>query len=283
MTQLVRFRYIVLALLCGCAGASSNSGVVHTSVVAPDEYCRAVPADLTNSAAVRLATVVRAQASVAEKAQGVRAILPDADTFEELEASACHLRTRYMSYHPAYTSSDHFHAFVDSVAPAVLAEGASSEDRDFQQRIPRPVTPADGATFDVYPRRTPVSWEPVPGATHYLLDVEIMTTIVESRQGRTVHGAVGHQRPEPMYRDASWSQAVHLISSGPTSGAGGYARSKHVELPAGRRSGVASSTAFDSQFGGDAQQVIAAGRAGFRNMLDAPHLGPAAPSVCGRD
>jgi hypothetical protein len=146
---------------------------------------------LTDSAAVRLATVVRAQASVAEKAQGVRAILPDADTFEELEASACLLESRYMSYHPAYISRDHFHAFVDSVAPAVLAEGATPDDRDFQKRIPRPVNPADGATFDVYPRRTTVSWEPVPGATHYLLDVEILTTIEESRQGRTVSSRRG--------------------------------------------------------------------------------------------
>jgi hypothetical protein len=91
-----------------------------------------------------------------------------------------------MSYHPAYISSDEFHAFVDSVAPAVLAEGATPGDRDFQTRIPRLVEPGDGATFDVYPRRTRVSWEPVPGATHYLLDVELFTTIEESRQGRTL-------------------------------------------------------------------------------------------------
>ena len=96
-----------------------------------------------------------------------------------------------MSYHPAHISSDQFSAFVDSVAPAVLAEGATPDDRDFQQRIPRPVTPADGETFYVYPRRTSVSWEPVPGATHYVLDVETMTTIVESRQGRTLSSRRG--------------------------------------------------------------------------------------------
>jgi hypothetical protein len=186
MAHFARFRYSVLALLCGCAGASSNSDAVRSFVVEPDAYCRGAPAALTDSAAVRLSTLIRAQASVAEKAQGVRAALPDADTFEELEASACLLQIRYMSYHPAYISRDQFHAFVDSVAPAVLAEGATPEDRDFQKRVPRPVNPEDGATFDVYPRRTSVSWEPVPGATYYLLDVEVMTTIEESRQGRTV-------------------------------------------------------------------------------------------------
>jgi hypothetical protein len=149
---------------------------------------------LTDSAAVRLSAVVRAQASVAEKAQGVRATLPDADTFEELEASACLLQTRYMSYHPAYISIDRFHAFVDSVTPAVLAEGATPDDREFQKLIPRPVAPADGARFDVYPRRTTVSWEPVPGATHYLLDVEVMATIEESREGRTVSSRRGWTR-----------------------------------------------------------------------------------------
>jgi hypothetical protein len=191
MTHSIRFRYSVLALSCGCAGAPSNRGVVQGLAVKPDEYCRAPAAALTDSAAVRLAAIVRAQASVAEKAHGVRATMPDADTFEELEASACLLRMLYMSYHPAHISSNHFYAFVDSVAPAVLAEGATPDDRDFQKRLPRPVKPADGARFDVYPRRTSVSWEPVPGATHYLLDVELMTTIEESRQGRTVSSRRG--------------------------------------------------------------------------------------------
>jgi hypothetical protein len=262
MAQFVRSGYSVLALLCGCAGASSNSDAVRTVVAQPDEYCRAAPAALTDSAAVRLAAVVRAQASAVEKAQGVRATLPDADTFEELEASACLLQMRYISYHPAYISSDHFHAFVDSVAPAVLAEGATPEDRDFQKRIPRPVEPKDGATFDVYPRRTSVSWEPVPGATHYLLDVEVMTTIEESRQGRTVSSRRGWARVAGAHlRHGSSSQAVPLCSAGPASGAGGYARSTHAELRAERRSGVASSISSEPRPGSAAQQVGAGGRA----------------------
>lgn len=191
MARFIRSGYSVLALLCGCAGASPNGDAARTVLAEPGEYCRAAPAAFNDSAAVRLATVLRAQASVAERARGVRATLPDADTFEELEGSACLLQTGYMSYHPAYISSTQFHAFVDSIAPAVLAAGATPEDRDFQKRIPRPVRPEDGATFDVYPRRTSVSWEPVPGATHYVLDVEIMTTIEESRQGRTISSRHG--------------------------------------------------------------------------------------------
>jgi hypothetical protein len=37
---------------------------------------------------------------------------------------------------------------------------------------PRLLSPADGAVFDLYPRKTTLRWAPVPGALSYTLEID---------------------------------------------------------------------------------------------------------------
>jgi hypothetical protein len=64
-------------------------------------------------------------------------------------------------------STDHL-----SATNAEPNEIAASQQSAAQATIPVPISPPDGATFDIYPRVTTLKWQPVPDVASYEVEVE---------------------------------------------------------------------------------------------------------------
>ena len=170
---------------CASGQGSAGGGATEFTLSARDQ-CRSIPAALTDSAAVRLAKVLHSSASISDKALDVRRVLPEVRSFESLEASGCALRRLYMPYHPAYINSEQYYELVERVVPVLFAAEADAVDQAFMASTPHLISPAEGSVLDGYPRRTTLSWEPVPGAAHYIVDVEVRVKQTFVRQGRAV-------------------------------------------------------------------------------------------------
>jgi hypothetical protein len=112
---------------------------------------------------------------------------PTVITFEALEGRACAILAERRLADGVYT------AFIDSVAPIVLtASGGVSVDSMVALR-PKPLAPASGAAFHHYPRRTTVRWAPVPGADHYLLEVQLLGSVYRQSGAEQKYVLIGRQ------------------------------------------------------------------------------------------
>jgi hypothetical protein len=129
-----------------------------------------------SSAATRLRTIMRDSSSFVGRAATVRATFPDLVTFEMLETRACALIGHGVA-------SETYLSFIDSVVPRVLSAPPAIS---VSESAPRLIAPEPGSRFDIYPRKTTVWWHSVPGADHYLLEVEILASV----QRRTRSGDI---------------------------------------------------------------------------------------------
>lgn len=129
---------------------------------APDEgktsrlmTCRTPPDDAAASSALEQ---LAKGASRGSGADFLRQAAPVSRTFVEWEALTCQLLLEKR------ITPDHYVRLVDETLPRVSAAVA----------LPRPelLEPKNRAVFDHYPRRTVVSWNPVNGASRYLVEVQ---------------------------------------------------------------------------------------------------------------
>jgi hypothetical protein len=61
---------------------------------------------------------------------------------------------------------------VKDVAPDTGKTAATSQEATAELPAPQPLSPADGAALDSFPRMTKLSWSSVPGAVSYLVQVQ---------------------------------------------------------------------------------------------------------------
>jgi len=166
--------------------SAQTQGAERRPLNAPDESltpspvrCRPIGggARLNRESVSTLIRIMLDSTSVIDRARAMSSAFPDIATFEELESRACAV----IGYD---ISLERYAAFVDSVLPVVLAlRGKSALAGD----PPTPIAPPSGIRFDVYPRKTTVSWHAVPNADHYLLEVEmLMQEHARTPTGKTI-------------------------------------------------------------------------------------------------
>lgn len=208
IAHLLRFGAIALALACSRKGAPSFPTPASTRrpLNSPDES--------TTPTAVRCRPIIGAPLQDSARADLLRAVLRDSSpvelraartsnellgvrTFEGLETRACDLFAKGRVLPQAYT------AFIDSVVPVVLA---SATDGMFASQRPRLAMPASGSRFDHYPRRTEVVWHSVPGADHYLLEVQALVQVY--RRAASTGGYVAAERRWSPHNDGLHSAVV---------------------------------------------------------------------------
>jgi hypothetical protein len=120
--------------------------------------CReGVAADETLNA---LQQVIQAPASQSQRAEKLRNVYPDATGFQSWELPSCELLLRRRITDQQYLT------FLDETVPLLITRASLS--------TPELQEPKEGAVFNVYPRRTAVSWKAVPGAAKYVLEVQIL-------------------------------------------------------------------------------------------------------------
>ena len=157
---------VVLLTIATCGGLSSFASVAQSELPVlntPDEgktsrpiHCRSLPNDEPAGRALEQAAQKRD--STQRRAELLRQSAMTTHTFPEWEALACELLRQKR------ITDEQYVRVVDQTLPKVSPTIAG----------PRPelLEPKNGAVFDHYPRRTLVSWKPVAGAAHYLLEVQ---------------------------------------------------------------------------------------------------------------
>jgi len=101
------------------------------------------------------------------KGQELRQTLPDHDTFLGLYSDLC-----WLAAFGQIPDTD-YHRLLDDVLP-LLFTGLDAGASRSPLAPPELLLPADATVFDHYPRRTTLVWAPVPGASRYLVEVEIL-------------------------------------------------------------------------------------------------------------
>jgi hypothetical protein len=74
-----------------------------------------------------------------------------------------------------------------TVTPSSLP---ASDPIDPSLSAPKLISPADGAVFDIYPRRTTCQWEPSPGAVSYIFEWDYNYNGVWDAEAKKRPGAV---------------------------------------------------------------------------------------------
>ncbi len=116
--------------------------------------------------------LIRASISQPQRAAQLREVYPEGTSFQRWELPACQLLLQRR------ITDEQYREFMDKTVS--LLDPATSLS------TPALLEPKEGATFNVYPRRTAVSWNAAPMAATYVLEVQVMMV----RMGRRADGSL---------------------------------------------------------------------------------------------
>ena len=159
----------LLPLVLGCGPSAPHRTWVPVTLPL-NQICGRPVRDDPDTLTVLAHAVKRiATSGITNEGQGheLRELLPDHNTFLGLYGDLCWLATTDQ------LPDTQYHHLLEDVLPLMSFD---SQPATSDSRLPAPglVAPADDVIFDHYPRRTALEWRSVGGATHYLVEVEVL-------------------------------------------------------------------------------------------------------------
>lgn len=109
---------------------------------------------------------------IRKRAAQLREVYPEGTSFQLWELPACQLLLQRK------ITDEQYREFIDKSVPLLVPASSPT--------TPGLLEPQEGATFDLYPRRTVVSWNSVPTAATYVLEVQVIIV----RMGRRSDGSL---------------------------------------------------------------------------------------------
>lgn len=158
---------LVLTGLVGCAAPAPRQAPPNAvrPVRSVCERERRPGPDTLTTLAPAVRRIANSSSMSVAKVQELRQLLPDHEGFLGLYSGLCSLAAA------GRITDTEYHGLLDEVFPLVFS---GSDASGTPLAPPVLLQPVENALFDHSPRTTTLQWAPVPGATRYLVEVEIL-------------------------------------------------------------------------------------------------------------